>query len=159
MLDEKAIQNLLRLKRHEQPPPGYFDQFLKDFQLRQRQELLKEPLWRIALERLGAFFSDHATGRVAYGTAALAVLTVAGFTTFSFFTPQNQGLPQIAATTPAASVPVSVSPLYETRPVYHIAETGRVPVDATIGSQSTVVSRPHYVIDARPVSYEPPFRF
>ncbi len=52
---EEDIGKLLRLKRHEQPPPGYFDNFLHEFHRRQRAELLRQPLWRIALQRAQDF--------------------------------------------------------------------------------------------------------
>ena len=47
------IAHLLRLKRYEQPPPGYFENFLHEFRRRQRErdELFRQPLWRICLER------------------------------------------------------------------------------------------------------------
>jgi hypothetical protein len=34
------IARLLRLKRYEQPPPAYFENFLHEFRRRQRDELL-----------------------------------------------------------------------------------------------------------------------
>ena len=49
--NDNEIAKLLRLKRYEQPPPGYFDNFLHEFHRRQRDELLRQPLWRICLDR------------------------------------------------------------------------------------------------------------
>ena len=49
--NDNEIARLLRLKRYEQPPPGYFENFLHEFHRRQRDELLRQPLWRICLER------------------------------------------------------------------------------------------------------------
>jgi hypothetical protein len=46
------IAQLLRLKRYEQPPPDYFENFLHEFHRRQRErdELFRQPLWRICVE-------------------------------------------------------------------------------------------------------------
>ncbi len=49
------IAGLLRLKRYEQPPPAYFENFLTEFHRRQRDELLLQPPWRIWFERAQGF--------------------------------------------------------------------------------------------------------
>jgi hypothetical protein len=49
---------LLRLKRHEQPPPGYFDEFAHAFRERQRAELLRVSAWRLFADRVGTHFLD-----------------------------------------------------------------------------------------------------
>ncbi len=53
--DDNEIGRLLRLKKYEQPPPGYFENFLHEFHRRQRDELLRQPLWKIALGRAQDF--------------------------------------------------------------------------------------------------------
>ena len=55
--DYDKIARLLRLKRYELPPPGYFENFLHEFHRRQRQrdELFRQPLWRVCLERAKGF--------------------------------------------------------------------------------------------------------
>ena len=70
------IARLLRLKRYEQPPPGYFENFLHEFRRRQRDELLRQPSWRIWFERAQEFaFRHNVRLLVAYpaGIAAAAV--------------------------------------------------------------------------------------
>ncbi len=57
-LSEKQLQALLRLKRHEQPPPGYFDDLLSNIHRRQREDLLRRPAWRLFVDRLRGFFSS-----------------------------------------------------------------------------------------------------
>jgi hypothetical protein len=53
--DDDEITLLLQLKRYEQPPPDYFETFLCEFRRRQRDELLRQPLWRICFERAEGF--------------------------------------------------------------------------------------------------------
>src|SRR5258708_24577790 len=84
MTDEQ-LSALLRLKRHEQPPAGYFDRLLQEVHRRQRAELLQRPLWKIALERWQTYFGEHSMGPFAYAGAMAAVL-LAGAIGVTFLT-------------------------------------------------------------------------
>src|SRR5687767_10506646 len=75
-LTDQDIATLLRLKRHEQPPPGYFDNFLHEFHRRQRAELLRQPLWRIALQRAHDFMFQLNVPSLSSYPAAFAALVV-----------------------------------------------------------------------------------
>src|SRR4051794_33677071 len=76
-MTEEQLSALLRLKRDEQPPPGYFDDLLRAVHRRQREELLQRPLWRIAIERLQCFFGERTLAPVSYA-GVLAAVAVAG---------------------------------------------------------------------------------
>ena len=54
MDNEDSITKLLRLKRYEQPPEDYFQNFLAEFQARQRSEVIHRPLLRIAWDRFSS---------------------------------------------------------------------------------------------------------
>jgi len=87
-MTEEQLTALLRLKRYEQPPPEYFDRLLQNIHRRQRTELLRQPLWRIAAERIHTFFSEHSMGPVSYATA-LAVAMVGGITVIKVMIPSH----------------------------------------------------------------------
>lgn len=57
MEHNESISKLLRLKRYEQPPPEYFENFLAEFQLRQRAEVIHRPFWKIAWDRLTPYLT------------------------------------------------------------------------------------------------------
>jgi len=73
-IGEENIARLLRLKRYEQPPPGYFENFLHEFRRRRkREELLREPLWSICVDRVRDFVFRHNVRTLVGYSAGLAV--------------------------------------------------------------------------------------
>ena len=77
------IARLLRLKRYEQPPTDYFENFLSEFRRRQRNELLRQPLWCNCFERAQGFalqcnvrsLASYAAG-IAVAVACAAVISI-----------------------------------------------------------------------------------
>jgi hypothetical protein len=79
-LDDE-IGRLLLLKRYERPHAGYFENFLHEFRRRQRDELVRQPLWRICFERGEGFalrfnIRPVATAGIAVVVACAAVISV-----------------------------------------------------------------------------------
>ena len=161
-LNEEQIGKLLRLKKYEQPPPGYFENFLHDFHRRQRDELLKEPIWRIALQRTQDFlFRQNIPGLASYPALATALVVCAAVISLKVYqTPetvavaaQNRTPVMATTTTPdsnwSLSNPVTTRDLGPSlvRPVKDSFKTHRV------------AAPPRYVLDSTPVSYEPAYRF
>ena len=161
-LSEEQIGRLLRLKKYEQPPPGYFDNFLHEFHRRQRDELLREPVWRIALQRAQDFwFRLNLPGLASYPALATALVICAAVISLKVYqapettnvVAQNRA-PVVASTTLPDSHWSLSNPL-TTR------DLGPSLVRTVKESSKThrVAAPPRYVLDSTPVSYEPAFRF
>ncbi len=163
--NENDIGTLLRLKRHEQPPPGYFDNFLHEFHRRQRAELLRQPLWRIALQRAQDFMLQlNVPSLTSYPAAATAVVLCAAVLSLKMAqTPPattNVASVQMAEQVPAArvtgdsawslSTPVSMRSL-EDDAVFRTANES--------APTRRSAAPPRYVLDSTPVSYEASLRF
>ena len=161
-LNEEQIGKLLRLKKFEQPPPGYFDNFLHEFHRRQRDELLREPLWRICLQRAQDFmFRLNVPGLASYPAAVTALLVCAAVISLKVYqTPETvnvaaQNRAPVVATTSLPDSAWSLSKPVTTR------DLGPSLVRTVKDSSHThrVAAPPRYVLDSTPVSYEPAFRF
>ncbi|MEI6350736.1 MAG: hypothetical protein WCP06_06480 [Verrucomicrobiota bacterium] len=169
--DEETISKLLRLKRHELPPPDYFENFLKEFHHRQRVELLRRPLWRIALDRAQDFFGSMTLTQFSYATASVAVLAVAGVSIANILQHPG-GVPShsvlVASARPASAMEQVAQPvrMVSAQPAYASHEFSldpqiRFPDTFQAGTNQPRATslHPRYILDARPVSYEPPFSF
>lgn len=91
------LRKLLALKRHEEPPPGYFDRLPGQIRARIAQAQTRpEPLWRRWFEALD-FSPTMATG---YATLTVLLL---GAAVWLARPPQPTGSSQLATTPPATT--------------------------------------------------------
>jgi hypothetical protein len=166
---QQKLSALLRLKRYEQPPPGYFDKLLQDVHRRQRGDLLRRPAWKLLLERVQTFFSEHSMGYGAYAGVATAVV-VAGL---ALFGSSLSDKPAVRAGGPSLVAHAKPVDLRSNRPTNEtilsldgtrVAMANLPETDSSVAnarlfpsriSRGTVPGRkPRYIIDAQPVSYE-----
>jgi len=156
-MTEEQLSALLRLKRFEQPPPQYFDRLLQDVHRRQRADLLKLPLWKIALERVQTFFSEHSMSRVSYA-GALASVMIVGVTAIHMMTP-NGGIPRNDMAIDKPVPPVIASESATERLLNLEGSKPALALDSqslhTAPAFGPATSPQRYIMDARPVSYEP----
>ena len=167
------LQRLLRLKRYEAPPPDYFEDFLIEFHRRQRAELLRRPLWRLALDRLEGALPVFSPTRHAYAGACAAAVAATVLASTHILTGGPAGT---VAASNAPTVPVEVESFHAplsgrtvavnppriniltSRPSLRLSpelDFNR-PRPAAVSYAS---SRPRYVLDTQPVSYEQPYAF
>ena len=159
--NDNEITKLLRLKKYEQPPVGYFENFLHEFHRRQRDELLRQPLWRICVDRARDFVvSFNLSTLTSYPAAVTAVLVCAAILTLRIY--QTPATPHVAvqpraifnvpvtADTELTLAPSTVTRVFSTQPLRNSNENART---------HRASAPPRYVLDSVPVSYESTFRF
>jgi hypothetical protein len=164
--NDNEIAKLLRLKRYEQPPPGYFENFLHEFHRRQRDELLRQPLWRICLDRGQDFMLRLNWSTLSsYPAAVTAVLVCAAVISLKLYqTPQPASFAEqdrqfqhrqvITAPINADTEWTLTSPV-ATR--FFSAQSLHSPTESA--HTHTAATPPRYVLDSVPVSYETTFKF
>ena len=147
-LDENQLQALLRLKRYENPPPGYFDGLLDRVHRRQREEMLSRSAWQIAVERIRAFFAPLQMGWRHAG--AMAAVLVVGILTIRIAIPERAAVPvQVAQVVVGANLHV-VAPSITLQPSDTQPLTARQNPHVAVGPDAPV----RFIIDTQPVSYE-----
>jgi hypothetical protein len=162
------IGKLLRLKKFEQPPPGYFEDFLHEFHRRQRDALLREPLWSVVWQRVSrSFFHLSFPSLTSYPAAVAAVLVCAAVVSLKIYQapPQSGGDYALNAASTESALAVSATPADDftlNSPVTLAARSLGPDLSRQI-DESAYTHRaqtpPRYVLDRLPVSYEPSFNF
>lgn len=161
-LTESQLQALLRLKRHEQPPPGYFDDLLTAIHRRQREELLRRPAWRIFAGRLRAFMASF-DWRYA---ASMAGVLLLGIGAIQLALPRRDRPPAFvqhpaAQITPSQGTPVAIQvavpnrePMITLQPGDPLLEIRQIwqapPSPLQFGATGPV----RFIIENQPASYE-----
>jgi hypothetical protein len=163
--NDTEIAKLLRLKRYEQPHSGYFEDFLHEFHRRQRDDLLREPLWRICFNRVQDFMLRlNLSTLTSYPAAATAVLICAAVISFKVY--QTPHAPNFAVQDrPAQYRQVIAQPNVDAEwtlasPVatkFFSAQSLRNSSESAHTHKSA--TPPRYVLDSVPVSYETTFKF
>jgi len=161
--NDNEIATLLRLKKHEQPPPGYFDNFLHEFHRRQRDELLREPLWKIFLQRAQDFmFRLNVSALTSYPVAATAVLACAAIISFKIYQGPVTNTNVALQDRPAFTTPANVDEEWTLASPVATRVTAQ-PIRRLNDSANTHSRNggtpPRYVLDSVPVSYDTAFRF
>jgi hypothetical protein len=164
MLDEIQLKKLLRLKRLEQPPPGYFDHALSEFHRRQREELLRRSVIQIWFERCVSGLWGFRVPTYAYGAAFAAFVVAATIIGSGVWAPFTQtvettsDLPKVQSR--SASLEVSGNRLALSGNLdwskFERSDASPRVVPSLRPSQTAF---PRYVLDGRPASYEASFSF
>ncbi len=163
--NENDIGTLLRLKRHEQPPPGYFDNFLHEFHRRQRAELLRQPLWRVAWQRVqDSMFQLNVPTLASFPAAAAAIVVLATVLSLKVSqTPPQSDVVGNNAAQPSARLVSTVEKdaAWSLSSPVATRDLGATPFRTAPGTVRThgTAATPRYVLDSTPVSYEAALRF
>ncbi|HEY5792330.1 MAG TPA: hypothetical protein VIS74_03465 [Chthoniobacterales bacterium] len=144
MSDETQIQKLLRLKRYELPPEGYYTDFLREFQRRQRAEVLKSSVWEILWDRLGHVLPDFRVPTYAY--AAIGLMAVAAS---SFILTTGEVSPPLAVRSADPGVTFDLN-----SKAAELQQPVEIPATRVVGTLP-----PHYVLQPRPAVKDEPYRF
>lgn len=150
---EEQLQKLLRLKRHEQPPEGFAEEFLEKFQRRQRTELVRRSALSILWERSQAWLEGLRRPVVIWSAAGAYGVLMLSLWLLPRHSPSSGNTTAIVFTAPPVNAPTvshrQGSALINTDGVPAPGKKRRTP-DQTQEKESVIGP------ETKPESYTPP---
>lgn len=152
-MDSKVdIQKLLQLKRYEAPPSGFHENFLNEFQRRQRADLLRRTLRPSIRETLRDRVSYSLSSGWYVPSLGYALITAVGVLVSAaiwLHSPEDITSSSLstASTSPKENINFSL-----TSPV-------EIPKQRPVGTLPPGTLPPYYILENRPASYEVPLGF
>jgi hypothetical protein len=111
MNDDDKLQKLLRLKRYEQPPEEFAEEFLEKFQRRQRGELMRRSALGLLWERLQAWAEGLRRPVVLWSAAGVYAALMLGLWLWPRPAPQSSTTMLVSTTEPGLNTQqVSTNP-------------------------------------------------
>jgi hypothetical protein len=149
-MSHEPMHRIIRLKRYEQPPEGYFDDFLREFHRRQRAELLRPSIGELIMERIHAILSEIRVPAMAYaGAAAVAVVA-------SVLILRQPGVSDHPRVYSASYSPASYSQPPVTVPSMQPVS---LRVEPPVGDRFDSLFPPSYLLRPRAANHESPLSF
>ena len=108
-MNQEQLQALLKARAEVKPPADYSEKLLRTLHERQRSILLQKSLWRLAVERLGTFLSEHSLSTPRYALGWAAIFAV-GLAAILLLRPQS-GSPPLARQPASAVAPMLQPPV------------------------------------------------
>lgn len=90
MSEYDDVERLMRLKRHEQPPEDFVEDFMRSFHQRQRVELMNQSARGLVLERFKGIFETFFTPKYAF--ASVGACLVLGVTAYSLMPTSSESI-------------------------------------------------------------------
>ncbi|MCB1236059.1 MAG: hypothetical protein KDM91_13395 [Verrucomicrobiae bacterium] len=101
MSDLNSVEELLRQGRNLEPPDGFLDEFMTQFQERQRSEMLRQSARGLLVERVSTWLWGSSRAKWFMTAGAGSSLLAAGY----LLSPKNENAPTADAALPASLAP------------------------------------------------------
>jgi hypothetical protein len=150
--NEHDLSRLLRLKRYELPPPGYFDNFLQEFQRRQRLESMRPNWWERFREGMLDLMDSVRVPAYAYATAGLFAMAAGAWILSSEEIGGGAGMATVSMSQAAA--PQELRMDLSSQPPTALPPPVNIPESRFVGTLP-----PRYLLQSRPSSENEPFSF